>query len=416
MTASPDSPAPVLDTDFFRRWLDLAAAAIRREADHLTDLDSAIGDADHGSNMRRGFDSASASEAYAAATTPGALLKGFGTHLIGKVGGASGPLYGTVLRRAAKALGEDGTVSPQALGEALAAAVAGVRRLGDSGPGDKTMVDALAPAAEAYQRALGEGAPLTGALAAAARAAREGAEATIPLRARRGRASYLGERSVGHQDPGATSTALLFTALHEAAAGPAPDSGGETGTRAGGTAGAGAAGKDGPAPAGGGTAAGSGTGAGTETGMETGTAPASAGPGGAPGRVGVVLVSHSREVAESTARLARDLVGTGDPSPVVAAGGAEAGGIGTSSELVRQAVARADEGAGVVVLCDMGSAVLTVKTLLAGTGPEALPEGVRIADAPFVEGAVATVVTASAGADLGMVLSAADDARTFRKL
>ncbi|MCC3655464.1 PTS fructose transporter subunit IIA [Streptomyces sp. S07_1.15] len=130
----------------------------------------------------------------------------------------------------------------------------------------------------------------------------------------------------------------------------------------------------------------------------------------------MVLVSHSREVAESTARLARDLVGTGDPSPVVAAGGAEAGGIGTSSELVRQAVARADEGAGVVVLCDMGSAVLTVKTLLAGTGPEALPEGVRIADAPFVEGAVATVVTASAGADLGMVLSAADDARTFRKL
>ncbi|KNE78834.1 hypothetical protein ADZ36_30995 [Streptomyces fradiae] len=418
MTASPDSPAPVLDTAFFRRWLDLAAAAIRREADHLTDLDSAIGDADHGSNMRRGFDSASTSAAYAAATTPGALLKGFGTHLIGKVGGASGPLYGTVLRRAAKALGEDGTVSPQALGEALAAAVAGVRRLGDSGPGDKTMVDALAPAAEAYQRALGEGAPLTGALAAAARAAREGAEATIPMRARRGRASYLGERSVGHQDPGATSTALLFTALHEAAAGPAPETVGETGTEAGDTAGSGAAGKDVPAPPGGGTAAGSGTTAGrTDAGTgAAGTAPASAGTGGAPGRVGVVLVSHSREVAESTARLARDLVGTGDPSPVVAAGGAEAGGIGTSSELVRQAVARADEGAGVVVLCDMGSAVLTVKTLLAGTGPDALPEDVRIADAPFVEGAVATVVTASAGADLGMVLSAADDARTFRKL
>ncbi|WP_279617234.1 PTS fructose transporter subunit IIA [Streptomyces albus] len=129
-----------------------------------------------------------------------------------------------------------------------------------------------------------------------------------------------------------------------------------------------------------------------------------------------MLVSHSREVAQSTADLARDLVGAGDPSPVVPAGGAEAGGIGTSSELVRRAVARADEGAGVVVLCDMGSAVLTLKTLLADTGPDALPEGVRIADAPFVEGAVAAVVTASAGADLDLVLSAADDARTFRKL
>ncbi|MEV4440067.1 dihydroxyacetone kinase phosphoryl donor subunit DhaM [Streptomyces sp. NPDC049577] len=129
----------------------------------------------------------------------------------------------------------------------------------------------------------------------------------------------------------------------------------------------------------------------------------------------MVLVSHSREVAESTAALARALVGTGDPAPVAAAGGLPDGGVGTSAELVRRAVAGVDEEAGVVVLCDMGSAVLTVRTLIsdklldrAGT--------VRIADAPFVEGAVAALVTASAGGDLDAVLAATDDARTYRKL
>ncbi|MCA6093184.1 PTS fructose transporter subunit IIA [Streptomyces sp. SCA3-4] len=130
------------------------------------------------------------------------------------------------------------------------------------------------------------------------------------------------------------------------------------------------------------------------------------------GRVGVVLVSHSRAVAESAAALAGALVGTGDPAPVAPAGGLPDGSIGTSAELVRGAVATADEGAGVVVLCDMGSAVLTVKALLA----EKEFATVRIADAPFVEGAVAAVVTASAGGDMAAVLAAADDARTYRKL
>ncbi|MEU8580061.1 dihydroxyacetone kinase phosphoryl donor subunit DhaM [Streptomyces abikoensis] len=130
------------------------------------------------------------------------------------------------------------------------------------------------------------------------------------------------------------------------------------------------------------------------------------------GRVGVVLVSHSKAVAESTAALAKALFGAGDPAPVAPAGGLPDGGVGTSAELVRRAVARVDEGAGAVVLCDMGSAVLTVKELLdAGELGDA-----RIADAPFVEGAVAAVVTASAGGDLAAVLAATDDARTYRKL
>ncbi|MEV4436465.1 dihydroxyacetone kinase phosphoryl donor subunit DhaM [Streptomyces sp. NPDC049585] len=130
------------------------------------------------------------------------------------------------------------------------------------------------------------------------------------------------------------------------------------------------------------------------------------------GRVGVVLVSHSRAVAESTAALARALAGGGVPARVAPAGGLPDGTVGTSAELVRRATADADEGVGVVVLCDMGSAVLTVKSLLENKELQ----GVHIADAPFVEGAVAAVVTASAGGDLDAVLAAADDARAYRKL
>lgn len=360
-----------LDLDFFRRFLDRATRVVVAEARHLTDLDAAIGDADHGVNLKRGFTSAAEAVAAEPPATPGALLTAVGAHLTNTVGGAAGPLYGTVLRRMGKVLGEDAVVAPETLGRALAAAVASVRRLGDSAPGDKTMVDALQPAADAYAEALGSG-EVTSALEAAARAAREGAEATVPMRARRGRASYLGERSVGHQDPGATSSALLVTALFEATdpelcavppAGEAPQE----------------------------------------------NAPVSERPAG---RVGVVLVSHSKAVAESTATLAKALFGAGDPAPVAPAGGLPDGGVGTSAELVRRAVARVDEGAGVVVLCDMGSAVLTVKELLdAGELGDT-----RIADAPFVEGAVAAVVTASAGGDLAAVLASTDDARTYRKL
>ncbi|GAA2496732.1 PTS fructose transporter subunit IIA [Streptomyces thermolineatus] len=134
----------------------------------------------------------------------------------------------------------------------------------------------------------------------------------------------------------------------------------------------------------------------------------------APGKVGIVLVSHSAAVAESTARLAADLSGAPEPAPVAAAGGAHDGGVGTSSEAITTAAREVDRGAGVVVLADLGSAVLTVKTLLA-EGDE-LPEGTRLADAPFVEGAVAAVVTASVGGDVEAVLSAAQDAYSYRKV
>lgn len=196
------------DAAFFRRWLATAAAAVDREAEHLTELDSAIGDADHGANLKRGFAAVTEVLEKEPPATPGAVLVLAGRQLISTVGGASGPLYGTLLRRTGKALGEAESVTRQDLAAALATGVAAVGQLGGAQVGDKTMLDALVPAAEA----LGDS------FAAARDAAEGGALATVPLRARKGRASYLGERSVGHQDPGATSSALLVAALAEVAA------------------------------------------------------------------------------------------------------------------------------------------------------------------------------------------------------
>ncbi|MGW0080919.1 dihydroxyacetone kinase subunit DhaL [Streptomyces sp. NPDC003393] len=200
----------MLDADFFRRWMAVTAASVDREAERLTALDSPIGDADHGSNLLRGFTAVRATlEKDAAADTPGAILVLAGRQLISTVGGASGPLYGTLLRRTGKALGDAPEVSEEQLAEALRAGVQGVMTLGGAAPGDKTMVDALVPAVDA----------LADGFAAARTAAERGAEATTPMQARKGRASYLGERSIGHQDPGATSSALLIAALAEAAEG-----------------------------------------------------------------------------------------------------------------------------------------------------------------------------------------------------
>ncbi|MFD3438927.1 MULTISPECIES: dihydroxyacetone kinase subunit DhaL [unclassified Streptomyces] len=201
----------MLDADFFHRWLTAVAVLVDREAAHLTELDSAIGDADHGSNLQRGFTAVTATLNKDAPQTPGAVLTLAGRQLISTVGGASGPLYGTLLRRTGKALGDDAEVTPAQLAEALRAGVAAVAQLGGAKAGDKTMLDALEPAVAA----LGD---TTESFAAARDAAREGALATVPLQARKGRASYLGERSIGHQDPGATSSALLLAALAEVAA------------------------------------------------------------------------------------------------------------------------------------------------------------------------------------------------------
>lgn len=188
-----------VDVSTVRAWIAQATTDVEEHRDELTRLDSAIGDADHGINLVRGFTAVSATLSEQQPATPGELLTLVGNTLISKVGGASGPLYGTAFRRAGKSLGGAVEVGPESLGSALEAALEGVQSLGAAAEGEKTMVDALAPAVRAYARALASGATIVGAAEAAAAAAQQGAEATIPMQALKGRASYLGPRSVGHQ-------------------------------------------------------------------------------------------------------------------------------------------------------------------------------------------------------------------------
>jgi dihydroxyacetone kinase-like protein len=206
-----------MDADFFRAWITAIAAVVQDQRDHLTQLDAAIGDADHGTNLARGFTAVVAALEADNPVTPGAVLTLTGRTLISKVGGASGPLYGTAFRRAGKALGDAADVDLPALAAALEAALAGVQQLGAAKEGDKTMVDVLAPATSAFSKAVAEGRPAPEALAALVEAAQAGAEATVSMQALKGRASYLGPRSVGHEDPGSASAALILGALRDTA-------------------------------------------------------------------------------------------------------------------------------------------------------------------------------------------------------
>jgi phosphoenolpyruvate---glycerone phosphotransferase subunit DhaL len=207
----------VVQAGTINAWMGEIAAAVRAESEYLTQLDAAIGDGDHGINMNRGFDAVGKALAVQDGNLPpGQLLTIAGKTLVSTVGGASGPLWGTAFRRAGRSLGNAESFDGAGLLAALDAGVDGVVDLGAAAPGDKTMVDALRPAVDALREGLDAGAALDSALAAAAAAAEEGARATVPMQARKGRASYLGERSIGHQDPGATSAALIMRALERA--------------------------------------------------------------------------------------------------------------------------------------------------------------------------------------------------------
>jgi len=194
-------------------WLSNTAAVLQENRDYLVELDAEIGDADHGINMDRGFKKVASLLPELAEETIASILKKTGMALISSVGGASGPLYGTFFLRASNAVsGKDELQTPD-LVALLRAGVEGILTLGKAQPGDKTMVDALQPALEALEKAGADGKTLTSALQDAAQAAQEGMHATIPLVAKKGRASYLGERSAGHQDPGATSSYLILNSL-----------------------------------------------------------------------------------------------------------------------------------------------------------------------------------------------------------
>jgi dihydroxyacetone kinase-like protein len=207
-------------------WLRLAATRLHDRTTELTALDQAIGDGDHGTNMDRGFTAIVAAldagppDGDTEAARAGARVRTAGRTLISTVGGAAGPLYGTALMRAGGVLAEagEGTRDVDALLDALEAAIGGVSGLGKSAPGEKTMLDALAPGLDAGRRARDAGGDAAVVTAAIADAAESGAGATIPMLATKGRASYLGERSIGHQDPGATSSAVLLRALADVVA------------------------------------------------------------------------------------------------------------------------------------------------------------------------------------------------------
>lgn len=211
MMAAIDTAALV---DWIRRFRDVIA----EKREWLTELDSAIGDADHGANMARGMDAVVAKLDSAVPPTVDELLKTVGMTLVSSVGGASGPLYGTLFLRMGMAAGPVDELDAAGLAASLRAGLDGIVARGKAEAGDKTMFDSMAPAVDALDAAIAGGADLAAAAAAAADAAAAGRDATEPLVARKGRASYLGERSAGHIDPGAASTTLLFEALAQATA------------------------------------------------------------------------------------------------------------------------------------------------------------------------------------------------------
>ncbi len=200
-------------------WLKLVARVLEENKDYLTQLDAAIGDADHGINMDRGFKKVMSQLPGVQDKDIGSILKTTGMALISSVGGAGGPLYGTLFMRAGMAVANKYELTDEDLVHMWEAAVDGVIQRGRAQPGDKTMVDALLPAVEAMKKALEEGADTVEILRRGVAAAEEGMKATIPMQAKKGRASYLGERSIGHQDPGATSSYLILKALLDVVSG-----------------------------------------------------------------------------------------------------------------------------------------------------------------------------------------------------
>ena len=205
-----------LDAAWALRWIELAAAQVAEQRDYLVDLDRAIGDGDHGENMDRGFKAAVEALGQAQPASVAEVLKTVAKTLMSTVGGAAGPLYGTAFLRASKAAG-DGELDSAGVAAVIAGALTGIQARGKATTGEKTMVDAWTPALEAARAAAEAGSDPVAVLEAAATAAEAGAAATEPMRATKGRASYLGERSIGHLDPGAVSTSLILRAAVRAA-------------------------------------------------------------------------------------------------------------------------------------------------------------------------------------------------------
>ena len=208
-----------IQADHVIKFIELVAARVKEQRDYLTQLDSAIGDADHGVNLDRGFTTVLSKLPSVADKDIGSVLKTVGTTLVSTVGGASGPLYGTAFLRAGMATADRFELGIEDLIAALEAALEGIQTRGKSTRGEKTMIDAIGPGVDALKAAHAAGDDLLSAMRKGVAACEEGMKATIPMLATKGRASYLGERSIGHQDPGATSAFLMARAILEIAEG-----------------------------------------------------------------------------------------------------------------------------------------------------------------------------------------------------
>jgi dihydroxyacetone kinase-like protein len=205
----------VVTKDAVLAWIRLLADVYAENRQYLTELDSPIGDADHGINMDRGFKKTMEKLPEVVDKDIGAILKAVGMTLVSTVGGAAGPLYGTFFMRAGTAVDGKEEISPEEVVALFDAGLQGILMRGKAELGDKTMVDAMTPAVAALRGAVNGGSDLSSALHGAVDAAEKGMKDTIPMLALKGRASYLGERSIGHQDPGATSTYLMFKAAYD---------------------------------------------------------------------------------------------------------------------------------------------------------------------------------------------------------
>lgn len=382
-----------------RAWMLRCAEVIAAHAEELTALDAAIGDADHGANMKRGMSAVQAALESGSFDTAGAMLKKTGMTLVSTVGGASGPLYGTFFMRMGAAAGSATSLDARALAQAVAAGVEGIASRGRASTGEKTMIDAWSPALEAL-RAHPE--DLAASTQAAARAADEGRAATEAMVATKGRASYLAERSVGHIDPGAASTALILQALADVVAGggtaQAPSSSAQSRRERGVEPTA----PDAPAEP---TAA---SGRGSEAGAAAPAEDAEPDGSAAPSGVGIVLVSHSRALAQAAADLAAQLVSSLDVVVEIAAGLPD-GGLGTDGAAVAQAITRVADrpgNTGVLVLADLGSAIMSVEAALEQVEAP-VAERTRLSAAPFVEGLVGAYAAAGIGRDLEAVAAEA---------
>ncbi|GGO98788.1 hypothetical protein GCM10011612_14530 [Actinomyces gaoshouyii] len=381
--AAPAAPLSRLTVEELKSWVRVTAARIAERADELTELDAAIGDADHGANMRRGMaavvkaiDAANGVDGAPALTTIDALLKKTGMTLVSSVGGASGPLYGSFFMRMGASQAGATELGATELSDAFDAGVAGIVARGKARAGEKTMLDAWYPALEALRA---QGDDLVAATAAAASAAAEGREATKPMIATKGRASYLGERSQGHIDPGAASTAIILGALADVVAGTAEAPGAEATTPVV---------QPVPAPA-----------------AEEGGGAVGAGTAGA---VGIVLVSHSRALAEAARDLATGLMASVS-APIGIAAGLEDGGLGTDAAVVVAAIERlaAQPGnQGVLVIADLGSGIMSAEAALERLGPDTASRA-RLSPAPFVEGLIGAYGAAGIGLDLEAVAAEA---------